>query len=90
MRNSSSIVETETGASAKLFNVSAARRFLIVLAATVLLAAGQAEAQAVQPVAAGNTRGAPGQTANQNTGPADGYRLGSGDRVRVTVFGSRN
>lgn len=87
MRNSSSTAETEIGASAKLSGASAIKRFLFVLAAMVLLVAGQAQAQTAQPVAAGNARSATGQTAHQNTGPADSYRLGSGDRVRITVFG---
>lgn len=88
MRNSSSIAETEAGATAKLFTREAARRFFFTLAAALLLVASQAEAQSAQSVAAsGNARGASSQTAIQNTGPADSYRLGSGDRVRVTVFG---
>lgn len=92
MRNSSSIADNKMGAAAKLFIGAAARRFLFALTAIVLLAAGQAGAQNaqpqnVQPVAAGNARGASNQASIQNTGPADSYRLGSGDRVRITVFG---
>lgn len=88
MRNSSRIAETGAGAPAKLFIRGAAHRLLIALSAAFLLIGGQALAQTAQPVAAGgNTRGAANQTAIQNTGPADSYRLGSGDRVRVTVFG---
>lgn len=88
MRNSPSIAETTGGMSATLFCRHATRRFFFTLIATLLLVTGQAAAQNAQPTSAGgNMRGAASQTATQNTGPADSYRLGSGDRVRVTVFG---
>jgi len=85
MRNSSSIADQDTAAAARL--ITALRRFVIALGMGLLLMTGQTMAQSAQPVAASNTRGGTNQTATATTSPAEGYRLGSGDRVRVTVFG---
>lgn len=64
----------------------------ISMALGVMITTGQVAAQGAQPIAANSSSpAAQGSGAQTSSLPSatEGYRLGSGDRVRVTVFGQQ-